>query len=117
MIAAAMEPLMERKMSQFRDGSLKRKLGIPSIRKAGFCFGGAFGASYLGAAGAIGAPSDEVDGVDIVVRPRPSLWLKATTQKRLVMGYHPHMPLILGHVHVLVRAVACQQKNSKLGKH
>jgi hypothetical protein len=63
-IAAAKELVTERKINQFRDGSLKRKLGIPSIRKAGFCFGGGFGGSYLGASG---NPSVGGEGLDMAV--------------------------------------------------
>ena len=42
---------MEMNISQFREGSLKRKLGIPSIRKAGFCLGEALGGWYVGFTG------------------------------------------------------------------
>jgi hypothetical protein len=70
-MAAANEPVTERKISQFREGSLKRKLGIPSIRNAGFCFGRGLGASYFGASG---IPSGSGGGFDMmamvwIVRP------------------------------------------------
>ena len=56
MTAAAKDPVMDRKMSQLRDGSLIRIFGIPSIRRAGFCLGAGLGSSGLGAGEAGGAP-------------------------------------------------------------